>query len=505
MISTMSTPPEVEPSPGSSAPERSTGERRRSDTIAAVVLGAAIALWIVTFGILVVLRQDRFASFDFDMGIHDQSIWLLAHGRGFMTVRGLQVFGHHATPGYYLLVPLSWLGGGPNLWNLIQVSCLALAAVPIFLLARFRTGSAWVGTALGVVYLLHPATGFFAWELFHPEVVAIAPLFAAYYCSVRRRWGWFAVWAVLAVSWKEDVALVVVVLGLIIALRGDRRVGLWTAGLAFAWFAVWTFAVFPWLNDGAVQSRQLYTDVGGTPSGIVRTALSHPRVITAKLTNAEAGDFYWRIGAPYAFVPLLSPLVLLLGAPQAVLNLITTVPWTKTITYHYAALPLVALTLGLVEGMGWLWRKVRHRSVLWLVIGIVLTSSLVTTVQWGLSPVGDEYHKGWWPLTEQARLHTVREQLDAIPAGASVAATYNLVPHLSQRAQIYSFPNPWVSRNFGIDGKPARDPESIDWLIADRDVLGPEDAGLLDRILARGTFEVVSDADGYVLARRVRR
>jgi len=477
---------------------------RRSDTAAAVTLGVAIAVWIATFGVLVVLRQHRFASFDFDMGIHDQSIWLLAHGRGFMTVRGVQVFGHHATPGYYLLVPLSWLGAGPHVWNLLQVTSIALAAVPIFLLARFRTGSAWVGTTLGLIYLLHPATGFFAWELFHPEVVAIAPLFAAYYCSVRRRWGWFAVWAVLAVAWKEDVALVVVVLGILIALRGDRRVGLWTAGLALAWFCAWTFAIFPWLNDGAVQSRALYSDVGGSPSGILRTGVKDPGAIVGRLTNGDARDLYWRLTAPYGFLPLIAPLALLLGAPQLVLNLITNVPWTKTITYHYAALPLVALTLGLVEAVGWLSRRLRRRAWLWAVLAVVLGASVVTSLQWGVSPLGDEYRRGWWPLTAEARLDTAREQLDMVPEGAAVAATYNFVPHLSRRAEIYSFPNPWVSRNFGIDGVPERDPRDIEWLLVDRRVLGPFDLALLDRILARGRFQIVSDANDYVLARRVR-
>lgn len=501
----MSAPSETAPGRDASAPGSRVWAACRSDTAAVVVLGVAIAVWIVTFGVLVVLRQHRFASFDFDMGIHDQSIWLLAHGRGFMTVRGLQVFGHHATPGYYLLVPLAWLGAGPHVWNLIQVTSLALAAVPVFLLARFRTQRAWVGTTLAIVYLLHPATGFFAWELFHPEVVAIAPLFAAYYCSVRRRWGWFAVWAVLAVSWKEDVALVVVVLGLLIVLRGDRRVGLWVAGLALAWFAAWTFAVFPWLNDGAVQSRALYAEVGGSPSGILRTTFEDPGLIAGKLTDGEARDLAWRLTAPYGLLPLLAPLTLLLGAPQMVLNLITSVPWTKTITYHYAALPLVALTLGLVEAVGWLSHRLRRPAALWAVLGIVLAASVVSSVQWGLSPIGDEYRRGWWPLSAKPRLDTVRAQLDRVPPDAAVAATYNLVPHLSRRAEIYTFANPWVSRNFGIDGRPVRDPGDVEWLLVDRQVLDPFDDALLARILARGTFRVVSDADGYLLARRVDR
>ena len=117
-------------------------------------------------------------------------------------------------------------------------------------------------------------------ELFHPEVIAITPLLCAYYCSVRRRWGWFACFAVLAVCWKEDVALAVAVLGLIIALRGDRRVGLITAGAALSWFSLWTSALFPLLNGGKIQTEGLYADVGGSPGGVVRTLFTHPGRIT---------------------------------------------------------------------------------------------------------------------------------------------------------------------------------------------------------------------------------
>jgi uncharacterized membrane protein len=418
-------------------------------------------------------------------------------------VAGLQVFGHHAALAYYLLVPFSWLGAGPHLWNLVQVTALGLAAVPLFLLGRLRTGSAWVGTVLAVVYLLHPATGFLAWELFHPEVPAIALLFAAYYCSVRERWGWFTFWAVFAVAWKEDAALVVLVLGLLIALRGNRRVGLWTAGLALAWLALWIFAIFPMVNHGEVQTEFLYTEVGGSPSGIIRTAFEDPGRFAGMMTDDEARDFYWKLGAPYGFVSVLSPLVLVLGLPQVGLNLVTNVPWTKTITYHYTAFPLAAATLALVEAIGWMWRRARWRAVAGVALAVVLACSTITAVQWGLSPIGDQYRRGWWPLSADPRLDTVRRDLERIPGDAAVSATYNIVPHLSRRAEIYSFPNPWVPRNFLSDPEDYRSPERIEWLIVDRRVLGPDDVALLDRITERGRFRVVSTRDDYVLARRV--
>ena len=477
--------------------------RRRSDDLALAVLVVAIATWIVTFGVLVVLRQHRFASFDFDMGIHDQNIWLLAHGRGFNTVAGLQVFGHHAALAYFFLVPLSWLGAGPHVWNLIQVVALGVAAVPVFMLGRLRTASAWVGTVLGIVYLLHPAVGFLAWELFHPEVPAIPLLFAAYYCSVKKQWAWFALWAVLAVSWKEDAALVVLVFGLIIALRGDRRIGLATAGLAFAWLALWIFALFPMINHGEVQTEFLFSDVGGSPSGILRTAVEDPGRIAGMMTDEEAQDYYWKLGAPFGFVSVFSPLVLVAGLPQVTLNMVTNVPWTKTITYHYTAFPLVAATLALVEAIGWMWKRLRLRAAAVIVLAFVLTCSVITAMEWGLSPIGDEYRTGWWPLVADARLDTVREDLRRIPDDAAVSATYNIVPHLSRRPEIYSFPNPWMVRNF-LSEEDIRTPRRIEWLLLDRRVLGPLDIALLDRITTNGRFRVLSTTDDFVLARRVR-
>ncbi len=56
----------------------------------------AIAMCVVYFAVferLVWLRHDHFGTFDYDLGMYDQGIWQLAHGRGFMTVRGMHIFG----------------------------------------------------------------------------------------------------------------------------------------------------------------------------------------------------------------------------------------------------------------------------------------------------------------------------------------------------------------------------------------------------------------------------
>jgi uncharacterized membrane protein len=493
---------------------------------AVLALVALAATWAVTFGVLVVRRHHGFWDLDFDMGIHDQSIWLLAHGRGFITVRGLQVFGHHASIGYFLLVPFYWLGAGPDFLNMFQVVAIALGVVPLYLLGRERGLQTAAAAAVGAAFLLHPASQFFSWELFHPEVVAMTPLLCAYLCAVRTSWKWFAFWIVLAVSWKEDIALAVVVLGLLITLRGNRRrgasppdaigggargvdrtrrVGLATAALALGWFLLWTVVLFPAINGGHVQSEGIYTGVGGSADGMARTLVTDPGAITSRVFSSESGDFALRLLAPFGLVPLLAPLVLLIGVPQFLLDVVSDVPWTRVINHHYAALCLVALALATVEGVAFARRRASRAVATGLAV-FVLGCATVTTFTWGLSPVGAEYESGFWPPPADARINAKRAAVAMVPDGVSVSAVYTMVPQLSQRAEIYSFPNPWQSKNFGINGSPRRSPSRVDWLVIDRAIVDPDPTSkaLLDSILASRKFRVVYERDEILVAKRVR-
>jgi uncharacterized membrane protein len=495
---------------------------------AELALGLAIVVWILTFAVLVVRRQDRFWSVDFDMGIYDQAVWLLARGHDFITVRGLPVFGHHATFGLLLLAPASWLGAGPSFLNVVQVSVLALGAVPLYLLGRSRALGQWAAAALATAFLLHPALQFLGWELFHPESIAITPLFCAYLCAVRRSWRWFALWAVVAVSFKEDLALAVVVLGLVIALRprrrraaipvdagggvardgdpggrqpGDRRAGLITAGAAALWFVAVTQLLLPSVSGHPAHYEALYSGVGGSPSGVVETAFRDPGEITSRVLSSESGEFAWKLLAPFGFTGVLAPGMLAVGAPQFGADVLSDAPWTRAINYHYAALPLAAVALAMVEGAAFLVRRFGGAARL-IVPGLVLACALAATVAWGPSPIGAEYRNGWWPPDSDPRLDAKRAAVALVPDDASVSAVYTFVPHLSEREQIYTFPNPWRASNWGYHDHGTHDPRSVDWLVIDRAAVGAQDQAVLDRILRSGQWDVVRAVDGILVARR---
>jgi uncharacterized membrane protein len=473
---------------------------------AAIALGVAIAIWVLTFALLVVRRQDRFWSVDFDMGIYDQAVWLLARGHDFITVRGLPVFGHHATFGFYLFAPASWLGAGPDFLNVVQVAVLALGAVPLYLLGRHRSLSPWAAAALATAFLLHPALQFLSWELFHPESIAITPLLCAYLCAVRRSWGWFACWAVLAVSFKEDLALVLLVLGLVIAFRrrhqpGDRRAGLITAGVAALWFLAVTQVLLPLVSGHPAHYENLYSGVGGSPSGVLETAFRDPGSITSRVLSSESGELVWKLLAPFGLTALLAPGALLLGLPQFGADVLSDASWTREITFHYVAIPLAAVAIASIEAIAFLVRRIGGVTR-WLLPAFVLACALASTLAWGPSPIGAEYHGGWWPPDADSRLDAKRAAIDAVPDDASVSAIFTFVPQLSGRESIYTFPNPWRASNWGYQDRDTDDPDDVDWLAIDRVALGLEDQQELEQILGTGDWKKVFDEDNVLVARR---
>jgi uncharacterized membrane protein len=489
-------PEEVAQAP--EAPDRSwLGRLKQADSNWWLVAAMA-GTFVVVFAPLVYRRHANFASFSWDMGIFDQAVWLLAHGKTFITVRGLDFFGHHGSFAMYLLAPFYWLGAGPHFLNIVQVLSLAAGAAPVFLLGRDRLGRGWMPLAVVAVYLLHPALGFMSWELFHPEVMAITPLLFAWWLATKRRWGWYAAALIYAVLWKEDVALAALVIGVMLAFRKDtRRVGLITAGAALLWWIVITRVMLPAVAGEAFYG-QLYQGIGSTPGRIAYKAVTDPTNITNRLTNGEARTYLWQMFAPYGFFPLAG-LGSLLGLPQLVANLLSDYIWTREIKVHYAAIPIAGLTIGMVEGVAWIGRRLKAAPIL---VGALVLVAVMGTVTWGISPISRDYDRGYWGY-DVSRLEVKREAVAMVPAGEATSATYLLVPHLAHRAQIYEFPNPFQSKNWGIRDQDPHDPDDVRWIVADRQTMGQDDVGVLESVLNSGSFRIRFNRLDVVVAERV--
>jgi len=466
----------------------------------AFALGGLIAAYVATFGTLTWFQHENFGTFGYDMGLYDQGIWLVSRFKDpFVTIRGLNFFAHHVNLITLLFVPAYWLGAGPHFLYLVETVWMALGALPLFLLARDRLESGWLAVAVAGSFLLYPALEWINWWHFHPDALIITPLLFAWWLATRRRWGWFAVAVAVALACKEDAALAVLMLGLVLAVLGQRRAGLVTAAAGAGWFLVATKVVIPAAGGGAGPFYQeLFPGFGDSLGEIVWNLGAHPSRLLRLATLPDRLTYFWQIMAPVAFFPLAAPLVLLISVPQTVINVASGHALTHDIHYHYSAIVLTGVFLATVEGMAWIGRGPGTRRAL---VAVLLATSLATNVAWSPSPLGREYDDGIWARAEP-RHATVRAALRLVPAGAGVSASYNLIPHLTHRTHAYEFPNPWVVANWGAHGENPPDPATADYLVIDERLLGDQ-RPLFDRLLSpQGGYTRVFASDGIVVARR---
>jgi len=454
---------------------------RRPGTIPFGLILVIAVWWFVRFSQLVIQRHNNFGSFDFDSGIFDQAAWLSAHGAQFDTVRGLPLYGHHATFGFYLFAPFYWLGfDGPTVMNVAQVLALAVVPLIIYWVARRVGLEPWIACVAAFVCLAHFSNTWLAQELFHPEVFAII--------------------------WKEDVALAILGLGIVLMIlaKGDdarrqRKLGLYTSIFAAVWFVVATQVLLPHFSPTgkAFYAEGFYGNLGNNFTSVAFSFVSHPSRVATHLHNAHTFGYLRNLWAPFAFVNLLSPVTLIIAIPQLLANLLSVNNFTWSLRFHYVALPLMASMLGFVLGLGKLrgnWRT--------FAAGLALAASIGTALSWGVGPYSANYRAGYWPLTPPADKAALAHAVSMIPPHASVSASYHLVPHLSSRKLIFSYPNPFMPRNWGINDGNQRNPKDVQWLIVEKGDLGQSDQDLLSTLLGPNGFQVVYDNGDVIVAKR---
>lgn len=475
------------------------GWLRRRDPVR-WTLGAMVSVWALVFIVLGWERHTRFGTFGFDLGVYDQAVWLLGQLKSpFITIRGLPLFGFHMNVVLLLLAPFYRFGAGPEFLLLVQVAAQASGAVALFLVARDRLADRWLAVAVASLLLLHPTYQFLVWEYFHPDTLIVAPLLFAYWAARARRWGWYTLAALLAASCKEDAALALAVLGVLIAARGNRRIGAATSVFALGWFVLVTRVVLPAVNGVEAFYDTFFGDFGKTPFEVVRTVVTKPGKAYRTATLPDRLNYYRMMFSPVMFLPLAAIPTLMIAVPMLGINILSTFPYQRQIRWHYSAIVLAGIMLATVEAIAQLCRSQGMRR---FAVALVVTTSVGATVAWGASPVSTQFRSGIWPLGPDARRQTKQEALAMIPPRSPVSAAYYMAPHLTRRVKVYEFPVPWQPTNWGVSGENLDNPAGVRWLILDRTLLSPADLELLTRLTQR-EFEVRFDRDDILVAHRV--
>lgn len=447
------------------------------------ILVSAVAL--VAFVRLVTLRWDSYETNAFDLAFFDQIIFNTSQGGWFETSFVPYNFaGQHLEPILVAYAPSYWLGGGPYFLMVSQAVVVAAAAIPLHFAAARVGGHPAVGFAAVVAFLanpyLHRAIAFD----FHPEVMVALPAFIAAWAVVSGRSSVAVVASLATLLFKEDAVFVALALAGVMVVRGYRREGAITAGVAVAYALLAVFVVMPLIRGGEPSDLverygYLLPDGGLAPTAelavvpfrVARELVSPGHAVTAGLFLASsAAVAVWRPWYLLALVPGLALALLSTHAPQRELEL------------HYAAglVPVAVLTGVLAVGQ----LRIPAVARAALLAGPPLIAMVL------LNPLADGH--GGRPSPEHRR--ALASALAMIPAdeGVVVSAQSGILPRLSQRREAYEFPG---------------GSEQADWIVVDRygfrstqSLAAGFDAELAE---VRETAELVFGEDGVEVFRRL--
>lgn len=458
-------------------------------------MAAIAAAYAISLSYWSIRNQRGFLTFGFDVGIFDQGVWLLSKfDVPFVTVRGLNLFGDHTSFILLLLVPFYWVFETADVLYIAQSLALGSGAVLVFLIAREKLRSEPASAIFALAYLLQPALGWTNLENFHPDSFEVPLVLLCLFLMIKQRWRWFLLSVILLLLVKEDVAVLTVPLGLYVARFHNRRAGLATVVLSVVWFLLAFYVVIPAFNPaGPLYASRLA--LGGI-TGTLEALVTRPFDVIRLVVSENKPWFLLQLIAPLAALSLVGWRVGLIAAGTLLVNLLSTFPYQYSIQYHYTTLIVPVLVAAAIFGVAGL-RTVRGRTRM---SAVVLAAAGTGAFLWGPLP----WTRDPGPIGDPSSAFAVdaRRAIATIPATASVAVLPSLVPHLSQRQEIFEFPNPWRATNWGdssADGERLSYAGSVDYLIVPPN-LSPQDRSLVQEVT--DDFEVELTTDNLVVYRR---
>jgi uncharacterized membrane protein len=466
------------------------------------LLWTAVGAYAIGFAALSMLRHRAFETGRFDLGNMVQAVWATAHGHPLAVtdLHGEQFtrLGAHVDPILVLFAPLWWLWPSPDLLLTVQAAAVALGAVPVFKLAHKHLGDERAALGFALAYLLLPAVQWLTLNEFHPVALACPFLLWAFWFLDEDRLVAFAATAFLAATTKEEIPLVLAGFGLWYALSRRRRaLGVAIAAAGFAWTLLAVRVVMPHFNDGVASSfYSRYSEVGGSPGGVLRTAVHDPGTLFTTAFSHSGAHYLLQLLLPLGGLFLFAPVAAAAALPELAINLLSATPPQRSIHFHYTAGEIPPLVVATVLGTARLTRRRPSAAlpVASAVVALVLFANyrLGAIPLWSMLPGGEDYQARAASVSRHDEI-TARA-LRLIPSGAPVAATNSLGGHLSARRRVLSFP--FI--------------EDADWIAADETQPGYSDriaylptAVQLSWLRRNPAWRLVFEQDGVLVFKRI--
>ena len=411
-----------------------------------------------------------------DSAMYEEHLWNFTHGKGFRSYLEDRLFlGEHLQVVHLLLLPLHLVWPSLMMMDLCESLALASAALPIYWITKRHTGSPQAGLLVALGYLLYFPMQYvdIAIDLktFRPIAFGIPAVLYGLDQLERGRWKSAILCWLVALSAKEDYAIILAPLGLWIALFPSAALSpdpgskiktsrLRWLGLAMAVFNTLYLAlavkyIIPWFRSGQeVHYVGYFQQFGSSLEEVVKNILANPGLLFSELFAVTTPLYAASVLVPLGMMALFSPSRLLVGFPIFMLLCLNQIARTPQHHFHAPLIPILfwAAAAGVARFPGCLCRLPgfkrafadRNRSLRWAAV-FVMTSAVATGLFAGISPLGisfwDPHATAFWKkryvISERAEMF--ERVIVQIPKTARVFSTDFVHPRFTHYERSYDY------------------------------------------------------------------
>ena len=460
-------------------------EQPAKTKIALLFVSGCIALYVIVFTTMNWQLYNGLLVPHGDSVMYEEHLWNITHHKGFRSYLDQGLFlGEHIQVVHLLLLPIYWLFPSHFTLELCESFALAITALPLFIITKRHTSSNVLALLMAVTYLLYVPMHYLdiAIDLktFRPISFGIPLMLFGIDQYERRRFGRMALFFLLALSAKEEFAIVIAMFGVWVFfdrttfastdnnqtepsdIKRQRLLGGCIAAAGVVYLVLAVGVIIPWFRDGAkVHYSAYFGELGKSPTELVKNSILHPLLFAQQLFTTRTVFYSLSLLMPLGFLPLFSFKRLLVAVPLFGILSLMTIDLTGNdilIPLHHFHAPLIPIILwaacaglkNVQPCLSWLANKIKTLSFLkkaspeWAA-WFAFCSAVSIGMFMGYAPSSisfwDDASSNHWQqrYVPNERAKQFEKVIKQIPQDATVASTDFVHPRFTHHKRSYDY------------------------------------------------------------------